>query len=69
MKSAIILDPVDVEDPKNVEHDTNDYYTAEPVYSGRLVMADTFSWHPLNHGQTLIEKLLHCGHFYNRQLL
>ena len=54
MKSAIILDPVDVEDPKNVEGDTNDYYTAEPVYSGRLVMADTFSWHPLNHGQTLI---------------
>ena len=43
VKSAITLSPEDVEDAKDVEGNNNDNYIVEPVYSGHLVMVDTFS--------------------------
>ena len=43
LKSAITLDPDDVEDAKDVDGNTNDSYTVESIYSGHLVMAYTFS--------------------------
>ena len=69
VKSTITLDPKDEEDAKDVEGKTDDSYTVEPVYRAQLVIADTFSWHPQNHGHTLIENPLHCGHFPSVQLL
>ena len=35
------------------------------LYNGHLVIADTFLWNRLNHGQTLIEKPLYSGHYYS----
>ena len=56
VKSAITIDPKDEGNPMDVKGDIADNDTVEPLYSGRLVIADTFLWHPPNHGQTLIEK-------------
>ena len=39
------------------------------LYSGHLVVADTFQWNRLNHGQNLIEKPLYSGHLCSGQLL
>ena len=36
-----------------------------PHYNRHLATVETFSWNWLNHGQSLIEKLLHSGHFYS----
>ena len=42
---------------------------ADTLYSGHLVIADTFSRNWTNHGQTLIEKPLYSGHFYSGHLV
>ena len=69
MKSAITLDSEDVEDTKHIEGNTDDNYPVEFVYNGSFLIADTFSWDQLYHGQTIMEKPLHCGSFYSGQLL
>ena len=38
---------------------------ADMLYNGHLVIAETFLRNLPNHGQTLIEKPLHSGHFYS----
>ena len=35
------------------------------LYSGSLVIADTFKWNRPNHGQTLVEKPLYSRHAYS----
>ena len=42
VKSAITIDPEDVEDDRDVEGNTDDNYTVEPVYSGLFITVDTF---------------------------
>ena len=42
VKSAITIDPEDVEDDRDVEGNTVDNYTVEPVYSGLFITVDTF---------------------------
>ena len=42
---------------------------ADTLYSGHLVIADTFSRNWTNHRQTLIEKPLYSGHFYSGHLV
>ena len=42
---------------------------ADMLYSGHLVIADTFLRNRPNNGQTLIEKPLYKGHFYSGNLL
>ena len=69
MKSALTLESENVEDTKDIEGNTVDSYPVELVYSRPFVMVDTFLWHLLNHGQTLIEKPLHCRHLCSGQLL
>ena len=46
-------------------------YTVKPVfadmlYSGHLVIADTFSWSRLNRNQTFREKPVYSGHLYSK---
>ena len=69
VKSALTLESENVEDTKDIEGNTVDSYPVELVYSRPFVMVDTFLWHLLNHGQTLIEKPLHCRHLCSGQLL
>ena len=42
VKSTITIDPEDVEDDRDVEGNTVDNYTVEPVYSGLFITVDTF---------------------------
>ena len=39
------------------------------LYSGHLVIADTFLRDRPNHGQILLEKFLYSGYFYSGHLL
>ena len=60
MKSAITLDPKDVENAKDVDDNTIERI---PRNGGH------FSYYLQNQGQTVIEKSLHCEHFHSGQLL
>ena len=42
---------------------------ADMLRSGHFMVAETFSWNRLNHGQTLIEKPGYSGHFCSGQSL
>ena len=49
MKSAVTLDPENVENAKDVERYTNGNYTIKTIYNKHLIMADGFWRHSLNH--------------------